>query len=67
MVMGKKHYMECFRIIDKEINKHRGGTNTNKTIDDLPLSELQKRCVLEWLAWKMWDMLMELGRGVRKR
>ena len=61
MVVSKKHYLDCFRIIDKEISKHRRGTNTNKTIDDLPLSELQKRCVLEWLAWKMWSMLIELG------
>ena len=61
MVVGRKHYLECFKIIDKEISKHRAGTNTNKTIDDLPLSELQKRCVLEWFAWKMWELLIELG------
>jgi len=61
MAIGRKHYLECFKIIDKEIGKHREGTNTYKTIDDLPLSELQKRCVLEWLAWKAWDILIELG------
>ena len=61
MAIGRKHYLECFKIIDKEISKHRKGTNTYKTIDDLPLSELQKRCVLEWLAWKAWDILIELG------
>ena len=61
MATGRKHYLECFRIIDKEIAKHRGGTNTYKTIDDLPLSELQKRCVLEWLAWKLWELFIELG------
>ena len=53
--------MENFRIIDKEIAKHRKGTNTYKTADDLPLSELQKRCVLEWFAWKVWELLIELG------
>ena len=61
MAIGRKHYLECFKIIDKEIAKHRGGTSTYKTIDDLPLSELQKRCVLEWLAWKAWNVLIELG------
>ncbi len=60
MAIGRKHYLECFKIIDKEIAKHRGGTNAYKTIDDLPLSELQKRCVLEWLAWKLWELLIEL-------
>lgn len=61
MTIDKEYCVECFSIIDREIEKHKRKTNTNKQIDDLPLSELQKRCVLEWFAWKLWDMLIELG------
>jgi len=30
-------------------------------IDDLPLPEIQKRYVLEWLAWKFYDLFLKLG------
>ena len=32
-----------------------------KTIDDLPLKDTQKRYVLEWLAWKFYNLLLKLG------
>ena len=32
-----------------------------KNIDDLPLNETQKRYVLEWLAWKFYNLLLKLG------
>ena len=32
-----------------------------KNIDDLPLREYQKRCVLEWLAWKFYGLPIKLG------
>jgi len=32
-----------------------------KSIDDLPLRGSQKRYVLEWLAWKFYDLLLKLG------
>lgn len=48
------------KLIDEEIKKHRNGINPYRTISELPLSEMQKRCVLEWFAWKIWEMLMEL-------
>ena len=32
-----------------------------KHIDDLPLNETQKRYVLEWLAWKFYDLFLKLG------
>jgi len=34
--------------------------NEKKTIDDLPLLEIQKRYVLRWLAWKFYDVLLKL-------
>ncbi len=36
--------------------------NTMHTIDDLPLSEYEKRFVLEWFARKLWVLLQE-GSG----
>ena len=35
--------------------------NEKRTIDDLPLNETQKRYVLEWLAWKFYNLLLKLG------
>jgi|GEM_PF-2403480 len=32
-----------------------------RSIDDLPLNETQKRYVLEWLAWKFYNLLLKLG------
>ncbi len=32
-----------------------------KTIDDLPLRDSQKRYVLQWLAWKFYDILLKLN------
>ena len=63
---------ECFSLTEGEALKEiviraaetdekKMRKNTNRTIENLPLSELQKRCVLEWLAWKMWELLIELG------
>ncbi len=35
--------------------------NDRRTIDGLPLNKIQKRYVLEWLAWKFYDLLLKLG------
>jgi len=53
--------IDQLKLIDDEIKTHRNGINPYRTIDNLPLSEMQKRCVLEWFAWKIWEMLMGLG------
>lgn len=53
--------INLLEMIDNKIRNRRNGVNPYRTINDLPLSEMQKRCVLEWFAWKIWEMLMELG------
>ena len=53
---------ELLDKIDKEVYKSRqndGGLNLFHTIDNLPLSEHQKCCVLEWFARKLWKILEE--------
>ena len=53
--------IDQLKLIDEEIKNYRSGINPYRTIDNLPLSEMQKRSVLEWFAWKIWEILMELG------
>lgn len=56
------------KVIDEEISKCRDTINDLtyggkfETIDSLPLSETQKKCVLEWFAYKLWRILEE-GSG----
>jgi len=58
---GGEEVIDQLKLIDEEIKNYRSGINPYRTIDNLPLSEMQRRCVLEWFAWKIWEMLMELG------
>jgi len=53
--------IDILELIDNIIRNRRYAINPYRTIDNLPLSEMQRRCVLEWFAWKIWEILMELG------
>lgn len=52
--------MNLLEAIDNKIRNRRYAINLYRTINDLPLTEMQTRCVLEWFAWKIWEILMEL-------
>ena len=53
--------IDILELIDNKIRNRRHGINPYQTINDLLLTEMQKRSVLEWFAWKIWEILMELG------
>ena len=44
-----------FTKVDEIVRREReeNFTNPYRCIDDLPLSSEQKKCVLEWFAWKI--------------
>ena len=42
-------------VINKELK------NKYISINDLPLTKIQKQCVLQWLAWKFYDILLKLN------
>ena len=61
MFDGRKQKVEKDRIfakVDEIVRKEReeNFANPYRTIDDLPLSPEQKKCVLEWFAWKITEV-----------
>lgn len=46
----------------EELKKTRVERSGNEyySIDDLPLTDIQKECVLEYLARKLWKLLLDL-------
>lgn len=48
--------VEAF-VAKKHATKYGNG---HHSIDDLPLTESQKKYVLEWLAWKYWNALLKI-------
>ena len=55
--------LKWFNQIDEYVAEERGKNYGNPyyTIDDLPLTPQQKKCVIEYLARKLWGLLIDLG------
>ncbi|MHA1280747.1 MAG: hypothetical protein ACTSQ8_26670 [Candidatus Helarchaeota archaeon] len=56
--MNLQEFNKLEEIVKNERNKSIA--NPYKSIDDLPLTPSQKECVIEYLAWKLWSILLDL-------